>query len=391
LDLSMSSYTRRLVFWISTPVMVFVVIGGFLNRVTAREDTYQQLKIFDDVVGLIDSNYVEKVEMAKVMRGAMRGLADSLDPDSAFISAERVKQIETGAALPPGDVGLDLTRQYYLRVIAARDGSPAAKAGLRTGDFVRAIDDTPTREMSVFDGMRALRGAVGSKVTLTIIRGNSNDPHTVELVRQAEPTVNVTSRMAGPTVGYLRVAAFGQKTVDQAKAQVGQLRKGGATSLVVDIRQTSGGAIDQGIALARLFVPTGTLAVRETRGAASETIAAAPGDGDIKLPVTLLVNAGTSSAAEVFASALVGNDRADLVGEHTLGRAGQQRLVRLPDGTGLWMTTTRYLTPTGSPLHEKGLAPTVEVEEPDVEFGQTPASDPALEKAVEHAAGKKAA
>src|SRR5947209_10234693 len=114
------------------------------------------------------------------MLGAMHGLADSLDPDSAYLSADEVKQVESRAALPAGDVGIDLTRQYYLRVIAARDGSPAANAGLRTGDYVRAINDTPTRDMSVFQGMRLLRGAPGSKIKLTVFRGNSNDPHLVE-------------------------------------------------------------------------------------------------------------------------------------------------------------------------------------------------------------------
>src|ERR1700694_2559046 len=166
---AMSSRTRRVVLWISAPVVAFAIVGGFLNRVTAREDTYQHLKIFDDVVGLITSAYVEKVDVDKVMDGAMNGLTDSLDPDSAFLSQAEVKQVESGAALPAGDVGLELTRQYYLRVIAARDGSPAAKAGLRTGDYVRLINDTPTREMSVFQGMRLLRGAPGTKVTLTII------------------------------------------------------------------------------------------------------------------------------------------------------------------------------------------------------------------------------
>ena len=123
------------------------------------------------------------------MRGAMHGLADGLDPDSAYLTADQVKQVESGAPLPPGDVGLDLTRQYYLRVIAARDGSPAAKAGLRTGDYIRAINDTPTREMSVLEGMRALRGAPGTKVSLTVIRGNAADPHVVELTRETEPAV----------------------------------------------------------------------------------------------------------------------------------------------------------------------------------------------------------
>ena len=133
---------------ISAPVVAFAIIGGFLNKVTAREDTYPQLRIFQDVVQLITGSYVDPVNVDKVMTGAMHGLADSLDPDSAYLSADQVRQIETNAPQPTADVGLDLTRQYYLRVIAARDGSSAAKAGLRTGDYVRIIGDTPTREMS---------------------------------------------------------------------------------------------------------------------------------------------------------------------------------------------------------------------------------------------------
>ena len=179
----MSRSTRRIVLWISTPVVAFAIIGGVLSKATAREDTYPQLRIFADVVDKITGDYVDKVNVDKVMAGAMHGLADSLDPDSAYLSADQVKQIESNAPPPTGDVGLDLTRQYYLRVIATRDGSPADRAGLRTGDYVRIIDDMPTREMSVFEGMRALRGATGSTVSLTIIRGNANDPHVVELTR----------------------------------------------------------------------------------------------------------------------------------------------------------------------------------------------------------------
>ena len=322
----------------------------------------------------------------------MSGLADGLDPDSAYLSAGQVKQLESGTPLPPGDVGIDLTRQYYLRIIATRDGSAAARAGLRTGDYVRAIDDLPTREMSVFEGTRALRGAPGSKVKLTIIRGNASDPHVVELTRDVPPASDVTGRLAAPGVGYVRIAAIGQKTADQIRAQAADLVKAGASSLIVDVRRTSGNTLDLGLALARLFVATGTLALRETKGLDRETIAARPGDGAIKLPATLLVDSGTSGAAELFASALVGNRRAELIGEHTIGRAGQQKLVKLPDGSGLWLTTTRYLTPGGDPLHEKGLEPTVTVDQPDVEFGQPPpAGDPVLEKAVERLAPKKAA
>jgi len=154
----MSRSTRRIVLWISTPVVAFAIIGGVLSKATAREDTYPQLRIFADVVDKITGDYVDKVNVDKVMAGAMHGLADSLDPDSAFLSADQVKQIESNAPLPTGDVGLDLTRQYYLRVIATRDGSPADKAGLRTGDYVRIINDIRLRRHATVARRARLEG-----------------------------------------------------------------------------------------------------------------------------------------------------------------------------------------------------------------------------------------
>ena len=388
----MSTRTRLIVLSVSAPVIVFAIVGGFLGRVMAREESYQNLRIFDDVSQLITNNYVESVNVDKVMNGAMRGLAEALDPDSAFLSPQEVKQAESATPLPAGDIGLELTRQYYLRVIAARDNSPAAKAGLRTGDFIRMIDTQPTRDMSVWEGLRALHGAPGSTVRLTVIRGNAVDPHVVELTREVPSAPDATSRMAAPGVGYLRVAGFGAKAVEQAKARLAELTKNGASQVIVDVRRTSGGPLDAGISLARLFVSKGTLAVRETRNGQRETIDAAEGDGSLKMPVIVLIDAGTSGPAELFAAALAGNDRAELVGERTIGRAASQKLIKLPDGSGLWLSTTKYLTPSGNPLHEKGLEPTVAVDEPDVEFGQpAPTTDPVLEKAIERVTQKKAA
>jgi carboxyl-terminal processing protease len=379
----MTSRTRLVVMSISVPVIAFAIVGGFLGRVMAREDTYQHLKVFDDVVSMITSSYVEQVNVDKVMHGAMRGLAEGLDPDSAYLSPQEVKQAESGAALPAGDIGLDLTKQYYLRVVAARDGSPAAKAGLRTGDYVRALDSQPTREMSVWEGMHALRGAPGTKVKLTIIRGNAADPHEIELTRETPSAPDVTGRLAAPGVGYVRIAAIGPKTPDRVKKEVADLTKAGASSFVLDVRRTAGGPIEDGIAVARLFVSKGTLAMREVKGAERATISAAPGDGAVTQPAVVLIDTGTSGAAELFAAALSGNKRADLVGERTIGRAATQRLIKLPDGSGLWLSTARYLTPSGAPLHEKGLEPVVAVDEPDVEFGQpAPATDPTLDKAI---------
>jgi carboxyl-terminal processing protease len=230
-------------------------------------------------------------------------------------------------------------------------------------------------------------------VSLTIIRGSAADPHVIELTREAPPAADVTGRIAAPGVGYVRIASMGPKTADQVKAQVADLTKAGAAKLIVDVRRTSGGTLDSGLDVARLFVGTGTLAQRESKTAGKETIAASAGDGAITTPASVLVDTGTTGAAELFASALAGNQRAELIGGHTIGRAAIQTLIKLPDGSGLWLSTIRYLTPGGAPLHEKGLEPTIPVAEPEgVEFGQpAPTADPVLDKALEHAAMKKAA
>jgi carboxyl-terminal processing protease len=245
--------------------------------------------------------------------------------------------------------------------------------------------------MSVLVGTRLLHGAPGSRVTLTVIRGNAAEPHSVELTRETPARVPVTGQAVRPGVGLVRIPAFSTATVGEVRDQVATLARGGATRLLVDVRGTAEGTIDEGLDLARLFVPSGVLATRESR-TGKATIEARAGDGAITLPVTVLVDTGTAGAAEVFAGALSGRGRATLVGEHTAGRAALQELVKLPDGSGLWLSTSRFLTPKDAVIHEKGLVPDVAVDVPDVEFGSpAPTADPILEKALEPIALKPAA
>lgn len=383
----MTAKTRLSILLLSTPVLAFIIVGGLLSQASAanekeREQIFQQLRVFEDVVSLVLNNYVEEVEVGRAFEGALKGLADGLDPDSAYLTTEQTKLVEAGTPLPDGEVGIELTRQFYLRVIASRDGSPAAKAGLQTGDYVRAIDGRSTREMSVFEGTRLLRGTPGSTVTLTIIRGNAAEPHEVKLMRERIQGAGVSARMLENGIGYLRIPSFRDGVVEDIRKQAASLS--GATSLIVDIRRTADGAYDNGIAAARLFVKDGVITQRATRqGQAPEVVKAQTGDGVITKPVTLLVTAGTSGAAEIFAAALRGNQRAEIVGEHTIGRAGLQRLVKLPESRGLWLTYARYLKPDGEAIHGQGLAPDVAAASPDVEFGGTaPDRDPILDAAL---------
>jgi carboxyl-terminal processing protease len=424
---------------ISTPLLAFIIVGGLRGSASGGDAGYQSLRVFEDVVSLIVNNYVENAKIDKVMEGAMRGMADGLDPDSSYLTADDVKAVDAAgpcasaiptaacAGQPIGDVGVELTRQYYLRVIAARDGSPAAKAGLQTGDYIRAIDGKPARDLSVFEGTRLLRGEPGTRVKLTVIRGNAAEPRDFDLVREKTPGVLVSGKIISGDIGYVRLATFGPDVAAKLQSQIDELSKAGAKHLLIDIRNTAEGDFARGIDAARPFVKSGTLAMiagrlerndrndrndrarpeaprpgarpgpaaepdkdkdkaeKVPQAAIRETITAKAGDGAIDLPVTLLVTTGTSGAAEVFASALEGNKRADSIGERTLGRAGIQKLVRLPDGRGLWLTSQRYVTPGGELIQGRGLTPDVGVDQPDLpDFDQPkPATDPILDAAVE--------
>ncbi len=387
----MTSRTRLWILAVSIPVIAFAIIGGYLGQARGKDDTYQHLRVFDDVVSHVVNNYVEEVNIQQAMRGAMRGLSDALDPDSAYLTPDLVKAVEQNSSPGAADIGVELTRQYYLRVVSARDGSPAARAGLRTGDYIRAIDGRATRDMSAYEGMRLLRGAPGSKVALLVIRNNAADPHELSLVRERTMAADVSTKMANTSTGYVRVAEFTKDLPAKVTQAVGALAKTGATRFVVDLRGTAAGDLDNGIAAARLFVPSGTLSIRQTK-AQRETITAAATDGSISAPVILLVDQGTAGAAEIFAAALSGNSRAELVGERTLGRAARQQLVKLPDGSGLLLSSMRYLTPANAGIHERGLTPDVQVRQPDVEFGATPpAKDDTLDTAIARLVEKKAA
>ena len=388
----MTSRTRALVLTISIPVIMFAILGGYLGQALAKDDTYQHLRVFEDVISLVLNNYVEPVDVKQAMKGAMKGLADGLDPESAFLTPDLVKAMEGNTSAGAANVGIDLTRQYYLRVISARDGSPAAKAGIRSGDFIRAIDNRPTRDMSAFEGSRLLHGAPGSKVSILLIRGNAADPHVVDLVRELPAGTEMTSRMANSNTGYVRVVDFTRDSPVKLKQAFDALARTGAVRYVIDLRGTARGDLDHGLAASHLFVKSGTLTVRLTKGDQKEIVTAQATDGAITAPLVLLVDQGTAGAAEVFAAALDGNTRADLVGEHTLGRAARQKLIKLPDSSGLWLTYLRYLTPSSEPIHEKGLAPDIDVEQPEIEFGsEAPAVDATLQKALEHLSEKKAA
>ena len=389
----MTDRTRFIILTVTAPILAYTLVGGLLGRVVAREDTYRHLRVFEDVVSLVTDNYVEPVEAERIMQGALWGLAEGLDPESAYLNPDDLRQYDaeaTGNDDADGGVGvgLDLTRQFYIQIVSARDGSPAAAAGLRTGDYIRAIDDNPTRVMSVVRGRDLLRGDPGSTVTLTIIRGNAAEPMDVELERGGGRSASVTSRMEAPGVGYLRVAEFDDTTTNAIEAATRRLDRDGAERLLIDLRGTATGAFESGIDAARLFSGPDILVIRES-STEQEPVTRTEREPSVAWPVVILTNPGTAGAAELFAAALTDSGRAETVGLRTAGRAAEQTLIRLPGGGGLLLSSTRYLTASGEPIHRVGVEPTVVVPVPVVELGEAvvePDQDPVLDRALEHLA-----
>lgn len=356
---------------------------GAARPVTGQQG-FEHLGVFWDVVRLTLNAYVEPPDIEKVMDGAMRGLTENLDPMSSYLSPAEVRAVESGAAVPVASPGITVSKQFYLRIIGIRDGSPAARAGLRSGDFIRELDGVPTRDMSVHTATRMLAGVAGSTVNMLVIRTNMAEPRPIALTREVPDPVRAEGRRLPGGEAYVRVSSFGPGVADQIRSAVTSLGAAANTGVIVDLRDIGDGTAETGIAAARLFVKTGTLATLASRRSAPVKTEAVAGDGVFTMPLVLLVSGGTGHGAEVFAAALVDNARATLVGLPTAGLAAVQTLVRLPEGHGLMLTTARYVLADGTPLHDRGLRPEVLVEVPVVPFDEAPpATDATLTRAAE--------
>ena len=380
--------TRIIVFFASIPIIAFAVIGGYYGRAVAGEEeqTYRHLRVFEDVVSLISNNYVELVDLDDVLEGALRGLAEGLDSDSAYLSPADARRIESGQPLAEGRVGLEVTRRYYLQVIAARDGSPAAAAGIAPGDYVRAIDGDPTRLLSVIEGEQRLHGEPGTTVTLSLIRGSTQEPYDIALSRERLAPTAVSGRLLEEAdgIGYLRIPMFDEGVGTAIADEIAMLETNGASHLVIDVRNAAEGTYEAAVKAAGLFVADGTLAIREEHGDTRMPLEATAGEEAVAMPITLLINFGSSGPAEVFVSALVERERATTIGQRTAGRTSLQRLVPLPDGAGLWLSWARYLTAAGESIHRFGIAPGIGVAVQLPELGEPlPEEDVVLERAID--------
>ncbi|HEY7515515.1 MAG TPA: S41 family peptidase [Vicinamibacteria bacterium] len=382
----MSARGRLFVALVSTCLVAYVAAGSVLGRVFS-DTSYAQLTVFNEVVRLVLDAYVDPVNVDRAMDGAQLGLTEALDGETVFLDAEGYRAYQRPLKESDGEIGVVLTRRYgFLAVVAPRPNSPAAKAGVRSGDVIKTIDGRHTRPVTLPEGERLLRGAPGSVVKLRLLRAGS-DPLDVSVVRERLAGEPPSSRLLEGGSGYLKVGEFSAATSDEVASECQALRRAGARDLVLDLRGAAYGPIESGVKAAGLFLKDGEVIARVIGRRVDEKVlkAAAPGVWD--RPVAVLVDRGTSGPGEVLAAALLEDAGSPVVGERTSGRTPIQKVIPLPEGSALLLTVAKYMSPKGNAIHGKGVEPTAIVAAPQDEEeggeGEATAKDPALDKALE--------
>src|SRR6267142_2342495 len=341
-------------------------------------DPNAQLRIFDNVLQHIQNDYVDEPNMEKVRAGALRGLAYGLDPYSTYLTADQVKEYGNDGKKNDAGIGAELSQvASYLYIIAPMKGSPADEAGIHSGDIVEYIDGKATRDISLYDAKQLLNGAPGSEVKLRILRANAR-PLTLTVKRSSFRAPSAEARMEAGKIGVVKINSLSDGEAADVKARVQDLLKQGAQKLVLDLRNTAGGSLNEGIAVANLLIKDGTLAQTVGReGKSLKTFTADPKNAIFSGPVVALVNNGTAGAAEVIASALLELNRGQVVGEKSFGAGTEQQLFTLRDGDGLLLTTVKWASTSGKPFlgedrSHSGVTPSVEVKRPEVADAVSP-------------------
>lgn len=331
---------------------------GFVDK----ETVYEELNLFDEAFERVKRDAVDPVLSTKLVDAAIGGMLTGLDPHAAYIDPTAYKALKGASAALPDTVGVVVSfADGQLRVIAPRDGSPAAKAGLKPGDLIFTIDKEPTFAMTLPQAEARLAGPAGSTVRLTVLRPGSSKPLHIALTRTAYQLRTVSARVEDGDIGYLRLAGFDAQTVADLTAALQGLRRQTGDKLIgliLDLRDNPGGNFTDAVKTADAFLDGGTVAIIKGRHPADgKRIAVTPGDIAKGLPIVALINGGTAREAELVVAALHDNHRAVLIGTRTYGDSAIESLIPLDSGGAIRLTTARFLTPNGTVIAGKGITP----------------------------------
>lgn len=389
----MNRTARIGVLCVSVVIFCFAGLGYVLGR-TPDDKTYRSLTVYSEVLQKVQQDYVDEPNMHLVTTGALHGLLESLDPQSSYLTPREYTEYKQKlAANVNGDVGLTLSKRFgYIIVVSVLPDSPATKAGIHSGDIFESVAGFTTRDMSVGQALNFLRGQVGTGVKVSVIRRGKAQPDEVDLVREKPSAVKLVSQKAEPDTLALRLTTLDPGRADEVRSILLEAEKQGVRKVILDLRECGRGPVSEAISLARLFVPSGTLTTLRGQTVSAQVFSADPGKVLWKNPVSVLVDATTSGAAEVLASAIAANHRGDVVGERTFGLASEQKLITLDDGSAIFLTVANYFNPGGKSILEEGVLPTETVHATAVEDDSETADDdstPAANTQKEPSAGPR--
>lgn len=344
---------------ISVVIFCYAGLGHVLGR-TPDDKAYKSLTVYGEVLQKIQNDYVDDPNIPLVTAGSLHGLLESLDPQSSYLTPREYTDYKQKlAANTGGETGLTMSkRSGYIIAVSVFPDSPAEKAGIHSGDFLESIAGFTTREMSVGQALNLLRGQPGTSVKVGVIRSGKAEPEEVDLVREKLTPAKMQLTKVDSDVYAVRVQSLEAGRAEELRARIADAEKQGAHKIVLDLRNCGRGPASEGIAAARLFISSGTIATLRGQTVSSQVYAAEPAKVAWKGPVSILMDGTTSGAAEILASAVEMNHRGDLVGERTFGLASEQKLITLDDGSALILTVANYYNSSGKSILDEGVVPT---------------------------------
>jgi carboxyl-terminal processing protease len=326
----------------------------------------RQLRLFTEVFGRIKQDYVVDVSDDELLTYAIEGMLAGLDPHSSFLDAESFKEIRIGTSGQFGGLGIEVGMEDgFIKVIAPIDDTPAQEAGVKAGDLIIRLDDTPVKGMTLNEAVKLMRGEPGDDIILTIVREGQDQPLKITVTRAIIKVKSVRSRILEEGFGYVRVSQFRARTGENLAAAVDKLKgdsDGRLNGLVLDLRNNPGGVLNGAVEVSDAFLDEGLIVYTEGRIADSKlSFSATPGDVLDGAPLVILVNGGSASASEIVAGALQDHKRALVVGSATFGKGSVQTIMPIGEETALKLTTARYYTPSGRSIQAEGISPDIEL------------------------------
>ena len=363
----MPKISKILLLAVSVVLVVTVFLGVNSNSVSAKSEpqdgAYRQINVYSEVLRHIQTDYVEQPNITAVTNGALRGLLESLDADSSYLTPDDYKAYKADKG-GKAQVGINVSKRYgYASVVSVVPGSPADKANISDGDIIEAIGPADTRDISLAMIQLLLEGQPGTDLTLSVVRPRKAAPDKIVLTRVAPSLPPVAETLyENSSILYLKPGVLDHDHVQQIEAKLKAMPKAGNKKILLDLRDVAAGDMAEGTRLANFFLKDGTIAILEGQKVQKQTFTADASKAiNTTAPVAVLVNRGTAGPAELVAAALLDNKRADLVGEKTFGEGAQQKTFELPDGAALILSVAKYESPSGKKLQDDGVTPGVVV------------------------------